>query len=95
MLFNEGKPSVSIGLAPQRVEKDDFVCIIFGCSVPVILRKCDNGQEVKCEKEPQDDLNAGVCYEFIGECYVHGMMDGEAFDEDSGPKQDEDDFVLI
>jgi hypothetical protein len=32
--------------------------------VPVLLRKCDT---------PDDS-----CFEFVGECYVHGYMDGEA-----------------
>lgn len=50
------------GLGSPFVKKGDLVCIIFGCSVPVVLRK---------DKE-------GKCYQFIGECYVHGMMDGEA-----------------
>lgn len=51
-----------LGLCPRRTEKDDIVCILFGCSVPVILR------EHKLEN----------AFELIGEAYVHGKMDGEA-----------------
>jgi hypothetical protein len=32
-----------IGLCSDRVQKDDLVCILFGCSAPLILRKCGNG----------------------------------------------------
>jgi hypothetical protein len=40
----------------------DLICILFGCSVPVILRKHKDG-----------------FYEFVGESYIYGKMDGEAF----------------
>jgi hypothetical protein len=53
-----------VGLAPPDTEARDLVCIIFGCSVPVVLRSTARSGEFK----------------FVGECYVHGMMDGEAFD---------------
>jgi hypothetical protein len=51
----------SMGLAPQEAEEGDFVCILLGCSVPVILRKRAFGQLYQC----------------IGEAYVHGMVEGE------------------
>jgi hypothetical protein len=38
----------------------DIICVLFGCSLPVVLRK-KNGY-----------------YNFLGECYVHGIMEGEA-----------------
>ena len=62
-----------IGMAPHRAQKGDIVCILFGCSVPVVLRGRSGEEE----------------YEFIGECYVDGFMNGEALahshDEESGP----------
>jgi hypothetical protein len=54
-------------LGSPDVREGDMVCIIFGCSVPVVLRKVSAG-------------GGGSHYEFIGECYVHGMMDGEALE---------------
>jgi hypothetical protein len=57
-----------LGLAPELTERQDVICILYGCSVPVILRRCD-------DEETGDDY-----YKFIGECYVHGLMDGEAFE---------------
>ena len=49
-----------LGLGPAQLAVGDKVCIIYGCSVPVILRP------VK------------TYFKFIGECFVHGMMEGEA-----------------
>ena len=49
-------------LGPRSMKAGDLVCILEGCSVPVILR-------------PRNDSNG---YTFVGECYVHGMMDGAA-----------------
>jgi hypothetical protein len=62
----KGKPGKDplFGLGSQDIKAGDMICILFGCSVPVVLRKVH---------EP-----GKVYHKFIGECYVHGMMDGEA-----------------
>jgi Heterokaryon incompatibility protein (HET) len=52
-----------IGLAPELSSRGDKVCVLFGCSTPVILRPLADGY-----------------YQFIGECYIHGIMDGEAIE---------------
>ncbi|MCJ1390761.1 hypothetical protein MMC18_003622 [Xylographa bjoerkii] len=52
------------GLAPTRAEVNDIICILYGCSVPVILR--------------EHRTQTATFFEFIGESYVHGMMDGQA-----------------
>lgn len=36
---------MSIGLVPTETEIDDNVCILWGCSVPVILRRHEDGQD--------------------------------------------------
>ncbi|OCK74390.1 hypothetical protein K432DRAFT_409900 [Lepidopterella palustris CBS 459.81] len=54
-----------LGLGPNDLEVGDLVCILLGCSVPVILRHRSNSTLMSY-------------YEVIGECYLHGMMDGEA-----------------
>jgi hypothetical protein len=59
-----------LGLVPDDADKGDYICILFGCSVPVVLR------EVK--HVPTSTQDKGTHYEFVGESYVHGMMDGEA-----------------
>ena len=57
----------TLGLVPARAKKKDLICILDGLSVPVVLRKVD-----------RDKLKGEFSYKLIGECYVHGMMDGEA-----------------
>ena len=67
--FVGGSPKEPLfGLAPPGAVKGDLICVLAGCTVPVILRK---------RKGPD-----GCChFEFIGEAYVHGKMDGEAMME--------------
>lgn len=126
------------GLAPRDVRVGDVVCVLFGCSVPVVLRKSssdgsgsikssgpvsgapiievsehpDTSDAEPISKKPRLDMLGsktpattaghsklpvvgnrdgtarvgdvdgdfnGEKYEFVGECYVHGMMVGEAF----------------
>jgi len=55
--YDEGR----LGLAPPDAEVGDVVCIIYRCSVPVLLRPVEDDQHI-----------------LIGECYFHGMMEGEA-----------------
>jgi len=56
------------GTGPRAIEKDDIVCLLFGCSVPVIMRRRDPAA-----------LQSRVT--LVGECYVHGIMEGEWFAE--------------
>lgn len=62
-----------IGLAPMAAQENDFICILYGCSVPVVLREQKLGEE--------------TFWELVGECYVHGMMDGEAMEQDRVDEQ--------
>jgi hypothetical protein len=57
----KSRHGVLYGIAPPKASTNDIICILFGCSVPVVLRKVSDNR-----------------YNFIGECYVHGMMDGES-----------------
>jgi hypothetical protein len=56
-----------LALVPCATEPGDIICIIPGCSVPVVLRRL------------YGPVGGKPLYKFIGESYVHGMMDGEAF----------------
>lgn len=53
------------GLAPPHSREGDLVSILFGCSVPCILRLCQ-------------DADGRHFYSFIGEACIYGLMDGEA-----------------
>jgi hypothetical protein len=52
-------------LLPFYAKAGDIVVVLADCSVPVLLRRRENEE---------------VNYEFIGTCYVHGIMHGEAVD---------------
>ena len=54
-----------VGLGPRKTQEGDIIAILYGCSVPVILRPVTGTQD----------------HEFIGEAYIHGKMDGEAISE--------------
>jgi hypothetical protein len=54
-----------IGMAPHLAEQGDLLCFIFGSQVPFLLRHVEDSKEMR--------------YRLVGECYIHGMMDGEAF----------------
>jgi hypothetical protein len=50
-----------VGLAHWAAEQGDKICVLLGCSVPLIIRR-----------EGKEDR-----YELIGECYVHGKWKGK------------------
>lgn len=75
--FIEGMPSFTpssceatskklVGLGPPKTNAEDVIAILYGCSVPVILRPVCNTTGV----------HEG--YQFIGEAFIYGKMDGEA-----------------
>lgn len=51
-----------MGLGPGDVEAGDVVCVVRGSRVPVVLRPVAGKESV---------------YRLVGDCYVHGIMDGE------------------
>jgi len=59
-----------LGMAASRARKGDLVCVLYGCSIPVLLREVAGGR-----------------FEFIGECYLDGFMDGEAIKKGLGEVQ--------
>jgi hypothetical protein len=69
-----------LALVPGHSKSTDVVCILFGCSVPVILRRLkDQTIDVEEKVEGVATKFNRPLYELIGECYVHGVMEGEAF----------------
>ncbi|KAF4974162.1 hypothetical protein FZEAL_8900 [Fusarium zealandicum] len=56
-----------LGLAPEDAQKGDQVWILCGGRLPLILR---------CVKEESGEISK-TKYQFVGDSYVHGIMDGE------------------
>lgn len=55
-----------MGMVGEGAIKGALVCVLYGCSVPVLMRKCCNG---------------GDSYTLVGECYLDGCMDGSLMDK--------------
>ncbi|KAI8947025.1 heterokaryon incompatibility protein-domain-containing protein [Xylaria longipes] len=72
------------GISSPETECGDIICILFGCSVPCILRPYGPGQRVSH-------------FEFIGEAYIYGRMDGEEISILSADELREKtvDFVIV
>jgi hypothetical protein len=69
-----------LGLVPDDADKGDYICILFRCSVPVVLRKVKH--------VPTSTQDKGMHYEFVENvmfmddgwrswrsCYREGLSD--------------------
>ena len=63
VLFTTKKGLVGIG--PPYIQPGDLVCIIIGAQTPFLVRKSKSATE------------QAPMYEVVGDCYVHGLMNGE------------------
>ena len=63
--------------SPHGVQEGDEIWIVKGGRMPLVLRKGDTKMMLKTEE------TLSSVYKFIGDCYVHGIMDGErpSYDE--------------
>ena len=61
-----------LGLGPPETQISDVVAILYGCSVPYILRP-------KMQYPESNSSSQG--YESIDEAYIYGKMEGEARDD--------------
>ncbi|PMD41991.1 HET-domain-containing protein [Hyaloscypha variabilis F] len=57
-----------LALVPHGSSEGDVVCVIRGVHIPFVVRPV--GQK--------DSKETDANYHLVGECYVHGIMDGEA-----------------
>jgi hypothetical protein len=72
--------SGKLGLGPGAVRKGDLLVVLWGGQVPYILRRGTEGE---------------AWYNFVGECYVDGLMNGEvATHQEDGQGYVEDVFEL-
>jgi hypothetical protein len=59
-----------IGLAAPNTAPGDKIAVLFGGKVPYILRR----------NEPSSLGTSDTTWKFLGDCYVHGIMDGEVIE---------------
>ncbi|KAH8587428.1 heterokaryon incompatibility protein-domain-containing protein [Bisporella sp. PMI_857] len=70
-----------LGLGQEGFRAGDIVCLFSGGEVPFLVRDAS-----------QDSEKTGAFY-FLSECYVHGVMDGEAMESSS--REPLEQFILL
>ncbi|OCK94660.1 HET-domain-containing protein [Cenococcum geophilum 1.58] len=73
-----------IGLGPSTMQKGDIICILFGGRVPFVLRSRSG--------PVRESFDTDDGFTLVGECYVHGLMDGQTMQEVE--KEQTIDFIL-
>lgn len=63
-----------IGLVSEKARKGDLVVVLFGCSVPVLLRPSGNDGE--------------GTFTLVGECFLDGFMDGTGWSGEKYTERD-------
>ncbi|KAK4163742.1 heterokaryon incompatibility protein-domain-containing protein [Cladorrhinum sp. PSN259] len=66
-----------LGMAPRLARKGDRVCILLGCSIPLVLR-AEGVRIAGGDREGSSGI--GRRYTVVGEAYVDGYMNGEVID---------------
>ncbi|KAF2999466.1 hypothetical protein E8E13_008243 [Curvularia kusanoi] len=67
-----------VGLIPEVAEPGDHVVLMPGGRVPYIIRRLEEPYK---HTTPDGDSTFTDRFEFMGDCYIHGIMFGEAWDE--------------
>lgn len=78
-----------MGLVPYRSKEDDLIVVLSGGHTPFVLRERESDIPTFSGNERR--------WQLIGECYVHGFMDGEALNglDQQGTDVRFEKFVLI
>lgn len=80
-------PEGLIGLCPFSARPGDVLVVLYGGPVPYVLRACPDGRGDGPERTSR--------YEFVGECYLQGYMDGRAIQEQEDKGMPSEVFVLV
>lgn len=81
------EPDCYMGVALGTIRERDWVCILAGGDTPYVIRPR--------RKSPEQDVADVEEWEFIHDCYVHGVMNGEALQRLEDPSFEWRDFVLV
>jgi hypothetical protein len=82
------------GLGPEAMECGDVVCILLGGRTPFVLRPTDGRLSTEPSSQTTFPGLVDVKYSFIGECYVDGVMHGEAMKDTKDPDPEFEWFTL-
>ena len=61
------------GLGPGALKEGDWVAVLLGSDVPFVIREADPDSLDPTKPVPHDTR-----FKLVGECYVHGLMQGQA-----------------
>ena len=78
----------NIGIGPNTTETGDQICILYGGPVPYVV--C----AIQGDKGWRPGLAGGKENWFLGGCYLHNMMDGQAMEAKNGVYCTEKTFVF-
>jgi len=69
-----------IGLGSDSVREGDVVCVLSGADLPFVLRRIrvDNAGADESIHLASDQISPADHYVLVGECYMEGLMNGEA-----------------
>ncbi len=81
-----GDADLVLAAMPKTAEVGDMICILAGCSVPICIRPL--GEDV-------GDMGNEDRHKLVGECYVSGFMDGEAWPRANHDNTQLHDFLLV
>jgi hypothetical protein len=73
-----------MGIGPPQTAEGDIVAVLRGGEVPFVLRKSKKQGHTQ---EQCGDLSK-QCFELVGRCYVHGIMDGQMMKSHEGKVED-------
>jgi hypothetical protein len=84
-----------VGIGLESIHVEDIVVLPLGAETPFVFHPISTtSKEGKSGELPgasKTDSLSSMTYELVGECYIHGLMNGEAFD--LGLKEEE--FILV
>jgi hypothetical protein len=67
-----------LGLGPEKMVNGDSVWILKGGRVPLVLRADEQATPYRGLLPAENGESRPVMHTLVGDCYVHGIMDGEA-----------------
>lgn len=69
-----------IGMASEKARKGDLVCVLYGCNIPVLLRRRELLSSIGDETEARSEEVGKEEFILVGECFLDGCMDGSALE---------------
>jgi hypothetical protein len=70
-----------IGLGPAKMRPGDHLYVLLGGQTPFILREAGSRTFPRMSSQHRLGEIKRQCFNVVGDCYTHGLMDGEAMRE--------------